>query len=464
MCAAAPRRSADGSGGGSAGLGGPRPEGIHRRKGSTRPAACCPGSIASRRLRPSFLPVSLRERIGLARRQQRWWSMSLMSTLFDAIQSGPACVPRATMMTGTGCCARSPTAPSCGCCTRDGRTAAAAQNTAIGRQPRSRARCRSSRARPREGFRQRLRHEHGFSLERSIFSSGTHGFQGNVGYGGGSPTAVLRASFSHRMGNGRSRKWRSLPALTPPDLEINQRNASLQALSLSTSDDFTLGDVVELKLGSELQTIQFMGRVNAFRPFGSADLHLSPGYRAGISPTPPRSQTAGRKRALIPRLADLSESGPRMTMAGFAPAWSGPAIRKFPFPTAWDETNLQVAAYSDQPNRSGAHRRGRGGGRWRRSLPDPYSGTFSYQGKDLDAHGTAGGSAAQNDLGSHGHAGLWLRRRARPGKQDVSLEDARQQSDLRNRQSRGRQSSAGTVPGSKTRWIASYRWVQRTAR
>jgi len=35
-------------------------------------------------------------------------------------------------------------------------------------------------------------------------------------------------------------------------------------------------DKVEMKFGSELQTIQFMGRVNAFRPFGSADFHLAP--------------------------------------------------------------------------------------------------------------------------------------------------------------------------------------------
>jgi hypothetical protein len=52
--------------------------------------------------------------------------------------------------------------------------------------------------------------------------------------------------------------------------------ASLQALSVTSSDRVVLGDILEMKLGSELQTIQFMGRVNAFKPFGSADLHLTP--------------------------------------------------------------------------------------------------------------------------------------------------------------------------------------------
>src|SRR6266853_3052896 len=41
-----------------------------------------------------------------------------------------------------------------------------------------------------------------FSVERSIFSSGTMAFQGDVGYGNGSPNAVLRTSYSRTMPNG----------------------------------------------------------------------------------------------------------------------------------------------------------------------------------------------------------------------------------------------------------------------
>src|SRR5258708_26530976 len=55
----------------------------------------------------------------------------------------------------------------------------------------------------------------------------------------------------------------------------NLHNAALQALALTAGDDLTIGDVLELKFGSELQTIQFLGHVTAF-PFGSVDLHLSP--------------------------------------------------------------------------------------------------------------------------------------------------------------------------------------------
>ena len=73
---------------------------------------------------------------------------------------------------------------------------------------------------------------------------------------------------------------------------------TLQALALSASDEFTMGDVLELRFGSELQTIQFLGRVTAFRPFGSADLHLSPNtvleYRYATS-----NRMAAWKRVLI---------------------------------------------------------------------------------------------------------------------------------------------------------------------
>jgi len=128
---------------------------------------------------------------------------------------------------------------------------------------------------PSEGFGGASDMSTGFSVERSIFSSGTVAVRGNVGYGSGSPVAVLRASYIHKLDNGSQPQVAfTMRRLASPD--INLHSAALQALSLTTADDITLGDILELKFGSELQTIQFMGRVTAFRPFGSADLHLSP--------------------------------------------------------------------------------------------------------------------------------------------------------------------------------------------
>ena len=49
---------------------------------------------------------------------------------------------------------------------------------------------------------------------------------------------------------------------------------SLQSFALSSANTFSIGDFLELQYGGELQTIQFMGRANAFRPYGIADWHL----------------------------------------------------------------------------------------------------------------------------------------------------------------------------------------------
>ena len=44
----------------------------------------------------------------------------------------------------------------------------------------------------------------------------------------------------------------------------------------------SVGDILEFKFGSELQTIQFLGHLTAFRPYGSADLPSLPQHGRGI--------------------------------------------------------------------------------------------------------------------------------------------------------------------------------------
>src|SRR5437899_5762608 len=170
---------------------------------------------------------------------------------------------------------------------------------------------------PSEGFGSTSDMSTGFSVEKSIFSSGTVAVRGNVGYGG-SPSAVLRASYSHKMGNGSEPQVAfTMRRLAAPD--SNLHSTALQALALTTSDEFTLANVLELRFGSELQTIQFMGRVTAFRPFGSAELHLSPNtvleYRYATSQPDSRMD-----KGFDSAPADLSESGPHVSLAGFSPA------------------------------------------------------------------------------------------------------------------------------------------------
>ena len=295
-----------------------------------------------------------------------------------------------------------------------------------------------------------------FAVERSIFSAGTVAVRGNLGYGEGSSAGVVRASYRHKLSNGSEPQvaftLRSLPS---PDPSL--RNASLQALALTTSDDFTLGDILELKFGSELQTIQFMGRVNAFRPFGSAGLHLSPNtileYQY-TSSEPDRRLDKGYESAPD----DLSEAQPRVSIAGFSPALEHAHHQELSLSRRAGRTNMQVAFYSDRvtdPALTGVGEFSAANGE---ILPDPYSGTFTFQGRDLNTHGlrVVLERKLTSDLTAtldYGYGGVLDFDKA-----DVKLQDARDSIVSRDRHSVAGKVS-GTVSCSKTRWIASYRWV-----
>ncbi len=300
----------------------------------------------------------------------------------------------------------------------------------------------------------------GFSLERSIFSSGTVALQGNVGYNGGSPNTVLRASYSHALVNGSKPEMAfTMRRLAAPG--INGHDTALQALALSASDEFSLGDVLELRFGSELQTIQFLGRVTAFRPFGSADLHLSPNtvleYRYATS-EPDRRVETGFDSAP----ADLSESNPRVSMARFSSTLERAHHHELSLSRRIGNTNLQVAMYSDRvvdPALTGV---GDASADTGEVLPDLYSETFTYRGRDLDARGMrvvlqrklASDLTATLDYGYGGVLDL-----SHP---DVALQEARRDTYVRDRHSAAAKFS-GVLPGAKTRWIASYRWISGQA-
>jgi hypothetical protein len=300
----------------------------------------------------------------------------------------------------------------------------------------------------------------GFSVEKSLFASGTIGLQGNVGYNGGSPNTVLRASYSHAMANGSKPEMAfTVRRLAAPG--INGYGTALQAMALSVSDGFTLGDIVELRFGSELQTIQFLGRVTAFRPFGSADVHLSPNtvleYRYATSE--PNSRL---EKGFDSAPADLSESGPRVSMAGFTSTIERAHHHEVSLSQRMGNTNLQIAMYSDRvadPALTGVGDVASDSGE---VLPDFYSGTFTYRGKDLDAQGMrvvlqrklASDLTATLDYGYGGVLDL--------SKSDIALQDARRDTYVRNRHTASAKFS-GTLPGIKTHWTTSYRWISGQA-
>ena len=311
-----------------------------------------------------------------------------------------------------------------------------------------------------EGFGSASEMGTGFSVERSLFSSGTISLNGNLGYGTSAPSGVLRAAYSRQMFGG-SEPQVTLTMRSLPTPDGNLRNAALQAFALSTSDKMKLGDVVELSFGSELQTIQFMGRVTAFRPFGSADVHLSPDtiveYRYATSEPDSRME-----KGFDSAPADLSESGPRVSIAGYDSTIERAHHHEVSVSHREGKTSFQAAVYFDRvadPALIGVGEFSTDSGN---VLPDLLSGTFTYRGKELDTRGVrlvmqrklTSDLTATVDYENGGVLDL-----DKPG---VNLEDVRQSMVTRDRQSLAGK-LGGTVPRTKTHWIASYRVINGSA-
>jgi len=131
---------------------------------------------------------------------------------------------------------------------------------------------------PGQGFGSPSDMNAGFAVERSLLSSGTLRFNGNLGYGTdgqGIPAVVLRSTYTNRF-NGVFEPSLAITALrlNSPDLHT-MPGATLQALSVTSSDRVVLGDRLEMKLGSELQAIQFMGRVKHLQALSDRSICIS---------------------------------------------------------------------------------------------------------------------------------------------------------------------------------------------
>ena len=296
----------------------------------------------------------------------------------------------------------------------------------------------------------------GFTLERSVFSASRVGLSGNVGYGDGLPAAVLRTSFSHRLPDG-SEPSVALTVRRFAQSDPNLHNAALQALALSAADDLTIGNVLELKFGSELQTIQFLGRVTAFRPYGSADLHFTPDtvLEYAYATSLPDDRT---EKGFDSSPADLSETNPRVSVANFTTHLERGHHHELSLSHRMGKTNLQVAAFYDRVGDTALTGIGDVSAAGGFALPDMYSGTFSYTGKELDTNGVR--VVLQHKFSSDLTATLDYAFGGALDLQhpDVPLADAQQ--FLANQHHHAVAAKfSGTIPRSHTRWIASYRFV-----
>lgn len=305
-----------------------------------------------------------------------------------------------------------------------------------------------------------------FSLERPLASTGTVRFNGNVGFdstGDANPAAVLRTTYtSHYSDVFEPSLSISALRLNSPDFN-GMPGASLQALSVTSTDRFVFGDMLEMKLGSELQTIQFMGHVQAFKPFGAADLHVSPNtvveyqYASSVPDSRLEDRAAEGDR-FDTSSSDPGAAGPRMSIVNFAPSVEKGRHQEVSISQRAGKTNMQVAFFSDSiedPVLTGV---GDLTAETGDVLPDLYSGTFSYQGNDFSTMGVRAVLQRKvlNDLTAtldYAYGGV-----LDLSNPNIELQDARDYIRTERRQSVAAKFS-GNIPKSKTHWVASYRYA-----
>ncbi|HMK20693.1 MAG TPA: hypothetical protein VK466_00065, partial [Terriglobales bacterium] len=280
--------------------------------------------------------------------------------------------------------------------------------------------------------------------------------EGNVGYGQGAGSAILRTSYTHRTASGSTPEVAVVVRRLAPPIG-NLRQQGLQSFSLTTADDLNFGNVLELKFGSELQTVQFMGRFSSFQPFGTVDLHLSPNTVIEYHYASSRPSSSLTRDSEV-ESAGLGLSGPRVSMASFAPALERAHHQEVSVSRRLGKTNLQVAYFSDQVTNTVLTGVGMVTTDSGELLPDMDSGTFSYQGTDLNTSGLR--VVVQRKLASDLTATLDY---AMGGvltldPLDIALRDARQSLTNQRRHAVTTKFS-GKLPGCRTRWTTSYGWV-----
>ena len=299
-----------------------------------------------------------------------------------------------------------------------------------------------------------------FNLERSIFADGQVELSGNFAYGDTVPAGVFRAAYSRHQADGSDpRVAVTVRRFAPSDPSLH--GAALQSLALSAGDDFTLGDVVELKFGSELQTIQFLGHLSAFRPYAFAGFHLSPNTVLAYDYTTSRPDLRTEK-GFDSAPADMSETNPRVSLLGFSPKIENAHHQEISLSQRVGESNFQIAGYADRvgdPALTGTGEVTASGGYL---LPDITSGTFSYTGPNLQTaglrvvvqHKFSSDLTATLDYAYGGVLSL--------SQPDAPLQSAQQWISIQHRHALAAKLS-GTLPRTHTRWIASYRWVNGSA-
>jgi hypothetical protein len=296
-----------------------------------------------------------------------------------------------------------------------------------------------------------------FMVERSLFGSGTVSFDGNVDASQGR-AGMLRASYAHRLSDGsRPQVSFTMRRFATP---LTTGEAPLSAMSLRLSNSTALLGFLDLSYGSDLESVQYVGHTNAWRPFGTIDAHLSPQmtveYRYSTSRQPSRLD-----KQFDAAPADLTETGSRFSLLNGQPLLERAhhhevsASRRF---GSTGKTRIQAAVYDDRILNLTPVGVGDPVGA-ATLVPDVYSNSFSYNAGNFHTQGLR--FVAQREFFPELTATMTY---STGGVLDLASGRNIETLSYRNvnRQAVAAKLS-GKVPRTKTQWMASYKWTNGQA-
>jgi hypothetical protein len=298
-----------------------------------------------------------------------------------------------------------------------------------------------------------------FEYEQSVFGNNSIAFNGNVGYGNGTP-AMFRAKYKHNFGNGSAPEI-TLTAKRFASPDMVARHAALQALAMTVSNTAQLTDSVEFHFGAEEQAVQFIHTATAFRPFGSLDWHLGDNtlleYKYASS-VPNMRHAKGFEAAP----SDLSETSPRLSLTDGSPKIERASHHEVSVSRRQGKNNFQVAAFHDRVSNTALTGVGVGLDSESDLLGDVYSGTFLYNGGTMETNGMravyerklTNTTAATVD---YSYGGVLT-----APEQMMTLTDVRRSLHTEKRHSVAAKFS-GTIPATRTKILTSYRWTSGDA-
>jgi hypothetical protein len=299
-----------------------------------------------------------------------------------------------------------------------------------------------------------------FQVEQSMFGKKSltpehWSLNGGMESNTANPSAVLRAAYSRQMPDGSTPEI-ALSARHFASLNPNQ--PAIQALALSIANAMTFGEYLELDYGGETQMLQFRDPATSFRPFATVTTH--PGkntilqYRYATS-----APNLRRAKGFDTAPADLSESDPHVTISARGQQVERDLHHELSLSQRIGKNKFQIAAFSDTVHNAAVTGAGATFTQDTNALiVDPFSGNFYFNGGNLHStglravysHPIGGGLDATADY-SFGKVLTAPESLVQLGPSGDQLVTAKRQSVA------GKLS--GTVHGSKTHVIASYRWL-----